>query len=498
MPYRFNFDTGKLDFFKKTSPGGLDTQVQFNDSGIFGGDSSFTFNKTTNVLTLGGRFSQIDLGFSTLVGFEAGLNDDLTNNKNSAFGYQALKSATTGFENVMIGYQTGDAITTGSSNIGIGSPALNNLTTGQGNVAIGDDTLGSATDSVFSTAVGNAALTGQGNHSSAFGNSALAQNNNGDFNVGVGSNALVNNTTGDSNIAIGYFAGALKEDGTPLTLTASSIYIGASSRGLNNSDSFSIVIGAAAQGIGANTTVIGRVGTTKALMYGNHTFYSGGAANIQTDNQIGVDSGAGGIPMFLHSAAGAAAVEAESAAVNGTNLIISGGFGGDGAVDAISADGASVTISSGYPGADGGLGVGVAGSLDLQVGFNSIILLGSDGNVTVAQNMRINGRLLKTQGVDVASANNLTLGSDGNTFEITGATQINAITTSGWLNGSEVNLLFTSTPTVKHNTAGGAGTAVMLLAGSVDAAMTAGSRLKLLLSEIGGTQAWREMSRTFV
>jgi hypothetical protein len=34
------------------SPGGSDTQVQFNDGGAFGGDADFTWNKTTNLLTL--------------------------------------------------------------------------------------------------------------------------------------------------------------------------------------------------------------------------------------------------------------------------------------------------------------------------------------------------------------------------------------------------------------------------------------------------------------
>ena len=33
-------------------PGGSNTQVQFNDSGAFGGDSDFTYNKTTNTLTV--------------------------------------------------------------------------------------------------------------------------------------------------------------------------------------------------------------------------------------------------------------------------------------------------------------------------------------------------------------------------------------------------------------------------------------------------------------
>ena len=31
----------------------MNSQVQFNDGGIFGGDSGFTYNKTTNRLTLG-------------------------------------------------------------------------------------------------------------------------------------------------------------------------------------------------------------------------------------------------------------------------------------------------------------------------------------------------------------------------------------------------------------------------------------------------------------
>lgn len=35
------------------TPGGSDTEVQFNDGGVFGGDAAFTFNKTTSVLTLG-------------------------------------------------------------------------------------------------------------------------------------------------------------------------------------------------------------------------------------------------------------------------------------------------------------------------------------------------------------------------------------------------------------------------------------------------------------
>lgn len=37
-----------------TSPGGSDTQVQYNDGSAFGGDAGLTYNETTNVLTVAG------------------------------------------------------------------------------------------------------------------------------------------------------------------------------------------------------------------------------------------------------------------------------------------------------------------------------------------------------------------------------------------------------------------------------------------------------------
>jgi len=44
------------------TPGGSDTQVQFNDAGVFGGDSGLVFNKTTNKLTTGGDIELNDGG----------------------------------------------------------------------------------------------------------------------------------------------------------------------------------------------------------------------------------------------------------------------------------------------------------------------------------------------------------------------------------------------------------------------------------------------------
>ena len=43
------------------NPGGSNTQVQFNDSGNFGGNANLTYNKTTSMLTVNGTISSTNL-----------------------------------------------------------------------------------------------------------------------------------------------------------------------------------------------------------------------------------------------------------------------------------------------------------------------------------------------------------------------------------------------------------------------------------------------------
>ena len=69
MSYKFNPFSGNFDIVGSASggtgdPGGSNTQVQFNDSGAFGGDSTFTFNKTTDTLTVAniGATGNVTLG----------------------------------------------------------------------------------------------------------------------------------------------------------------------------------------------------------------------------------------------------------------------------------------------------------------------------------------------------------------------------------------------------------------------------------------------------
>lgn len=105
-------------------------------------------------------------------------------------------------------------------------------------------------------------------------------------------------------------------------------------------------------------------------------------------------------------------------------------------------------------------------------------------------------RRTDAQGASVASANNVTLGTDGNTFEITGTTQINLINRTNYQNGSEITLLFTSNPTVKNGQTTSSNDITILLAGAADFSASANDVLKLILSTVGGVVAWRETGRS--
>ncbi len=50
----FKTASGTLGSIRTTQPAGLTTEVQFNDAGSFGTDANFTFNKSTDILTVAG------------------------------------------------------------------------------------------------------------------------------------------------------------------------------------------------------------------------------------------------------------------------------------------------------------------------------------------------------------------------------------------------------------------------------------------------------------
>lgn len=104
------------------------------------------------------------------------------------------------------------------------------------------------------------------------------------------------------------------------------------------------------------------------------------------------------------------------------------------------------------------------------------------------------GRLENGKGSDIASADELTLGADGNYFDITGTTEINHITETGWQAGSVVVLQFDDSVTVKHNTASTPPEAPILLSGAGDFGADADDTLQLAYDGA----VWREVSRTVI
>jgi hypothetical protein len=158
-------------------------------------------------------------------------------------------------------------------------------------------------------------------------------------------------------------------------------------------------------------------------------------------------------------------------------------------IDSLPGDGIRINSTGGGATAFNGLSNAVTGTDSVRLGGT----LNQNTTITGANNYLAisGGRFEEGAGANVAAANNLTVGNDGNVFTITGNTQINAITTTNWQAGSQIDLIFTGTPTVKNNTAGGAGTAKILLAGSTDFVAAANDVLTLVYD---GT-SWHESAR---
>jgi hypothetical protein len=178
-------------------------------------------------------------GRNTRLGFEA-LNvvDTSTIRSNTAVGYQALFSNTTGLINTANGTQALYSNTTGFSNTAVGGNALFSNTTGNNNTALGSN--------------------------------ALTINTTGSNNTIIGRLSLSENTTGENNTAQGFQAGRFIANGTTANQTGSnSIFIGADTKALANGQTNQIVIGHNATGIGSNTVTLGNDSIVTTALKGN-------------------------------------------------------------------------------------------------------------------------------------------------------------------------------------------------------------------------------------
>jgi hypothetical protein len=65
IKYIFNPTTGSLDAVSVETPAGADTEIQFNNAGVFGADSDLTWDDTGKVLGVGGDITLDDGGTYT-------------------------------------------------------------------------------------------------------------------------------------------------------------------------------------------------------------------------------------------------------------------------------------------------------------------------------------------------------------------------------------------------------------------------------------------------
>ncbi len=169
-----------------------------------------------------GRIGKSTGDGSVFLGYEAGMNDDLSDNQNTFLGYQSGKQTTTGMGNVANGYKsmqtniTGNlntatgheallSNTSGNENTANGATALRSNTTGNFNVANGSKALYSNTEGVNNTANGYRSLYSNitGSHNTANGLEALFHNTTGNYNTATGQQSLRTNTEGNNNTANG-------------------------------------------------------------------------------------------------------------------------------------------------------------------------------------------------------------------------------------------------------------------------------------------------------
>jgi hypothetical protein len=181
---------------------------------------------------------------------------------NTAIGYQALLSLTTGVGNAALGRGAGALLAAGSCNTAIGTAALAAEATGSNNTALGGGALCAQNGSSNNTAIGfgaaNSLTTGFNN--TALGSCAADSLTTGCFNVLIGQGSALGMISGSENTFIGDATGPLNVDGS------FNVYLGSSAGATNTSGSRVVIIGA--DGTSSSPTVSNEVniwaGTTVA------------------------------------------------------------------------------------------------------------------------------------------------------------------------------------------------------------------------------------------
>ena len=153
-----------------------------------------------------GRLHFTNTGKSVFMGYQAGANDDLSDNRNLFIGYRAGRYTTSGEQNNALGREALSDNTTGSMNTAAGYSIMKRNTTGSNNTALGNIALYQNNSGDFNTAAGSHSLytNSEGYRNSAFGRNASYWNTAGNKNSALGSSALYSVKNDSLNTAAGY------------------------------------------------------------------------------------------------------------------------------------------------------------------------------------------------------------------------------------------------------------------------------------------------------
>jgi hypothetical protein len=310
--------TGNLDWAAMAggggngSPGGSNTQIQYNDNGTFGGNAGFTFNEVSGNVAIPGSLSVTGnitgnvqnaylANFATVANSVAGANvsgvvananystySGIAGTANSVAGANvsgevAFAAVANSVAGANVSGQVANALiastvyTNAQPNI-TSTGVLSNLSV-SGNVTanyfIGDGgNISNITSANFANFAGNVTVSAQPNITSLGTLTGLT--------LGYSSIALGNGAVaGNNSVSIGGFAGATIGNGGPYA--NSTVTIGQGAGGGNYRGNFSVAIGFAAGGnLGLNSIAIGNCAAVNGngLNYGNYTVINATGANL--------------------------------------------------------------------------------------------------------------------------------------------------------------------------------------------------------------------------
>jgi len=240
-----------------SNPGGSNTQVQYNNNGVFGGSASFTFNNTSNTVTV----ENLRLTSNNVV---LGNSSNPTNGGVS-IGYFAAANST-GLRAIAIGSTAGTLI--GNSNSLLGNDAI----------AIGYQSIATSNNSI---SIGQTAGANIGNSAIVIGSNAALGTGNAQTSVIIGESA--GQYTG--NILDTVIIGGVTGGGAASTI-GNSVMIGRFQQVQGNVAN-GIILGRVANIINSSSAIaIGHAATAN----GNYTIAFGANSNINANNTIVINA----------------------------------------------------------------------------------------------------------------------------------------------------------------------------------------------------------------